>query len=176
LSAFFSASHSVRNYVQSEFIRTLSRDAIAKKKRTSRKHIRNYFRDSLKEWVAGLSTQERRFWHALKVQRGKEVHAERTKTRLKEKAVPVEHFPRRQGYSERAYNFAAYYLQQQQTIYYQAMTPAERETLGLPSGATVARYVQEHRIEGFDRAVLTICEDYIHMLDGFVRHFEQSAP
>ena len=170
LSAFLSASDSVQNYVETEVIRTLRRDAIAKGKKASR-----HFKESLKGWASRLSSDDQGFWRAMRKQRGKEVHVERTKTLVKQKELLMELLPH--GYSEKARAFAAYYVMQQHVapFYYEQMTEAERQALRPPSGGNVIRYVQEHHveIEGFSGAVVTICERYVRLLADFVQYFKE---
>lgn len=50
--------------------------------------------------------------------------------------------------------------------------------LGLPTGTGVSTFIQEHQleIEGTLHAMAKACNDYyIALLDGLIRHFEQSA-
>ena len=168
-SAFVNAVYSVQQFAKTEAMGELQRQGKTTSKRIWQKHE--------KDWFDTLTPNEQELWSALLRYggiRGIEVHRERSRTTVKQKAVPLRDFPA----SQATQAYKAFYVMQQAWgfpgLFPGADLTSLTKELGLPPGTRAWSYVNEHyvEIEGKSRSIPEVSKEIINLCDRFVKYLQ----
>ena len=145
-SAFLNAVYSVQQFAKMEVMMDLHTHG---KKESEQKQSWQKYE---KGWCDTLTAEEQELWSSLLRYggiRGTEVHRERSRTTIKQKAVPLRDFPA--PHATQAYK--AFYVMQQAWgfpgLFPGADLTSLTKELGLPPGTRAWSYVNEHYVETF---------------------------
>ncbi len=87
LSAFLGAAYSVEQYLQTEVVRAMRQQARTQVKKPSKQQTGEQYKKLFVQWFTALPQEKQALGGFLMNNRGNEIHAERTKTVTKEKAM-----------------------------------------------------------------------------------------